>query len=338
MHLIKKYYLCNPEFLIKNNYKINITGFIPQRFNYNLDTINASLENDLLFIIPLSLDSPIEEFNHEGLRHPRFAFYHGNQTSFILLPVSGPTSSYLRPEHETDNAVSAWRSTVDSIIKHNDLGVFLLESNKIGESDYSSEIVDFLFYLRDNKLSFTKPEEVARHYILLNNISAIVHKEVDSMNLYVLNENSRTIEGLTFEVLMPTIEWECPYTVINGRLVRVRREGDVCRCFVATDVDAGVNKSVVIKPNISRKTFDVLVPANPVEGLIRIKVIDGVGNPVNRASVLIENKLYETKNDGILEVDLRRGEYNVQIEKPGFETEEFKLEIRGRIYAIDNYI
>ena len=316
-------------------YNLNISGFIPKGLRYNLDTINASIDENITFIIATSVEPPIEEFNREGLRYPKIVYYHGNKTSLILLPVSNPTSSLLRPEYNIEDILSQWKSTIDSAIREDDLCIFLLRSTRI--RGYMNEILDLIDYAKNKGMTFTTPEKIAEHFRLLQNIYATVSKDIDSVNIFIKNNNNRPVKGVTFRVTVPTIEWRCPYRAINGRITRIKREGLNCISYVTTNLSEKENKTVIIEPNITRREFNIEIPENPIEGKIRIKIMDEYNNSVGSALVTIENKLYKTDEDGVLNINLRRGKYIIKIKKPGFKTEIFDLEVKGKIYSIFGY-
>ncbi|RLI91601.1 MAG: hypothetical protein DRO95_03995 [Candidatus Altiarchaeales archaeon] len=315
-------------------YNLNISGFIPEGLKYNLDTINASIDENITFIIATSVEPPIEEFNREGLRYPKIVYYHGNKTSLILLPVSNPTSSLLRPEYNIEDILSQWKSTIDSVIREDDLCIFLLRSTRI--RGYMNEILDLIDYAKNKGMTFTTPEKIAEHFRLLQNIYATVSKDIDSVNIFIKNNNNRPVKGVTFRVTVPTIEWRCPYRAINGRITRIKREGLNCISYVTTNLSEKENKTVIIEPNITRREFNIEIPENPIEGKIRIKIMDEYNNSVGSALVTIENKLYKTDEDGVLNINLRRGRYTIKIEKPGFKTRITDLEVKGRIYTLFN--
>ena len=318
----------------KRYYNQDINGLVPQQLEYNLDTIRAAVDENLLFMEAIYVPSPVEEFNQEGLRFPRLLHYHGNETSLVLFPVSEPTSSYLRPEYPVENTIAGLRSTVNSVVKNDDSCVFLLRSNQIGRLDYVDWIAEVIEYAKKRGITFTTIKEIAEHFRLIQNISAVVSRDIDSLDILIRNENNIGVDGVTFKFLMPVIGWECPYTARNGRIIRIKKEGMDCKCFVATDLDGKEIKEVSIEPNISRKGFNVVIPDNPIEGLIQIQVKDLDNNSINKALVIIGDRLYETNNKGIIELDLKRGTYIVEIEKPGFRTKIFNLDVGGRIQLI----
>ncbi|RLC78130.1 MAG: hypothetical protein DRI61_10350 [Chloroflexi bacterium] len=319
-------------------YNIDMDGFIPRYLKYNLDTVKVSIDEDLLFIVAIPIKPPIEEFYQEGLRYPKFAYYHGNVTSLVLLPVSEPSSSYLQPERDVEDAIYAWKSIINSVIRNDDLCLFLWRSSDIGKKEYIDKILDVIEYAKSKGMTFTTPERIAEHFRLLQNIYATVSKDIDSVNIFIKNNNNRPIKGLTFRVTVPTIEWRCHYRAINGEITRIKREGLNCISYVTTNLSEKENKTVIIEPNITRREFNIEMPENPIEGKIRIKIMDEYNNSVGGALVTIENKVYKTDEDGVLNINLRRGKYIIKIEKPGFKTRITDLEVKGRIYMLKGII
>ena len=318
----------------KAYYKKDMRGFIPLGMKYNLDTIDASIGEDLLFIEGISVPTPFFEFYQEGFRHPVITYYHGNETSLMLLPVSEPTSPSIDSEEDMKDAVSAWKSAIDSAVKNDDLCILLWKSTQVGKPEYLDEISELIDYAKSRGMTFTTPEEIVKHYRLTQNISAIAFRDIDTVRISVTNDNYEKIDGLTLKVILPTLEFKCPYEAKNGRIARVKKEGFECTCYITIDVGGKETKTVVIEPKVQRKRFMIEIPRNPIEGEVKIQVKDENNNVVKGTLVTIENRIYETDENGILEVYLSRGMYKVKIEKAGFKTEVFNLEVKGAIYAL----
>lgn len=316
-------------------YNLNISGFIPKGLKYNLDTINASIDENITFIIATSVGPPIEEFNREGLRYPKIVYYHGNKTSLILLPVSNPTSSLLRPEYNIKDILSQWKSTIDSVIKNDDVCIFLWRSSDIGKPEYVNGILEVIKYAKDRGMTFTTPEKIAEHFKLLQNISAIVSGDVDTVVISINNQNDEPVNGVAFKLVMPKMDGKCPYLAVKGQMVRIVERGLTCNCYVSTDLNAKGTKVLIIEPNISRKRFTVDLIKGPLEGEIIMSVKDSNNKAIHGATISIGNNKYLTDINGTISTELRRGKYIVKVEKPGFETKDYELEVKGRIYYLE---
>ena len=316
-------------------YGKNITGFVTKGLNYNLDTIKALTENNITFAEVLDVNAPVMEFNQEGLGYPRFAYYHGNQSSLILLPVSKPTSSYLRPGYDVDDALSAWSATINSVIKNDDVCIFLWRSSDIGKPVYIDRIIELLNNSRQKGISFLTPDKIAEHSKKLQTISANFTIDVDTTVINIQNENSEPIKGLSFKVIMPRVNYKCPYVVRNGELVRMSPTGSFCNLYVNTNVDPMSIKNLVIEPDMIRERFTVDLIKGPLEGEIIMSVKDPNNNTVFGATVSIDNDRYMTDTKGIVSTELKRGMYTIKVEKPGFETKDYELEVKGRIHYLE---
>ncbi|RLI90217.1 MAG: hypothetical protein DRO95_06605 [Candidatus Altiarchaeales archaeon] len=252
-----------------------------------------------------------------------------------MIPVSNPKSSYLRPQFDIEDIISEWKSTIDSVTRNDDICVFLWRSGDIGKPEYINRIVDVIEYAKSRGMTFASLEEIAKHFRLMKNITVNVYRrDIDVIDLLFINNNNKPVNGATVIAMMPAINWGCPYKAYNGTITRIKRIGSTCRIYVATNLSAMEDKTVMIEPNITKSEFIVDLPKIPIEGKIKISVMDADRSPVSDAIVRINDVIYRTDENGAVEVDLDRGMYNVKIEKPGFKTKTFDLEVRGRIYIL----
>lgn len=318
-----------------NYYNISLMGIIPNNLGYNLKTIKALEDEKLDFAVVISVRPPFMEFNQEGLRHPRLAYYHGNKTNVVLLPVSQPDSSYLRQGLKTEDTISAWKSTINSVKENDDLCLLLLKSKDIGKPEYGEDILEVITYAQNERLSFTDPHTISYHFKLLQNISAFVSRGPDFVIINLDNRNIKPVNGTTYRVTMPRINGKCSCHSVNGVINRVKEKGLKCTYYISTNMEANEKKTMVIEPSINRNRFSVVILGDPIEGIVTILIGDGNSNPVREARVAINEKEYATGEEGIITTNLRRGVYNVKVEKPGFITEDYKLEIKGNIYYLE---
>lgn len=311
---------------MKNNaniYNISLTGFVPKGLQYNQDTIKVLENNDIAFLEVI-----------QDVRSLQKAFYHGNETNVVLIPVSRPTTLYLSNYNET---TSSWKSVIDSVVENDEVCVFLWRSEDISNPEYIDGVIDVVNYAKNKGMTFTTPDKIAKHFILLQNVSWSVLRGVDTAEITINNKNDEPVEGVSFKSILPKIEEKCSYNVQNGRLSRVKSIGTKCEYYISTDIPSKETKILTIEPDITRKRFKVDIPKNPIEGEITIRVNDENGNPVE-ALLTLNTAKYDTDENGIVNINLRRGVYNITVEKPGFETESYELNVKGVIYAIVRYI
>jgi hypothetical protein len=317
----------------KNYYDITTEGFTPTYLRYNLDTIKVLNDLKISFAPVLSVKAPFYHLFQEGLRHPKMAYYQGNETGLVLLPISEPTSFFLRPEYETEGIIRDWKSTIDSVIENDDMCLFLWQSEHIGNPGYINKILDVVEYAKDRGLSFSTPNEIVRHFLLLRNVSANVSTDIDTVKISVTNGNDEFVNGAAFKIVMPKVNGYCPYIVENGGMERVVGTGENCWCYVSTDLTAGETKLLIIEPNITRRTFNVNLE-NLVEGDLTFVVTDDLDKPVQEVKLIINSTIHETDENGVVDVNLRRGKYELKLEKAGYVTENYVIDVRGRIYAL----
>ncbi len=311
-------------------YNMGTAGFIPNG-QYNLETIHALVDEDFIFAITNYVGSPYYYLNKEGLRSPKFAYYHGEKTDLVLLPISGPTSAFLRAGLDIDRTLGSWRSNIDFAVDNDDLVIFLWDSETIGKPEYISSTRDIARYAQNKGMTFTTPDKISKHYRLLHNISTSISREMDSVDILLDNGNNESVKGVTFKVVMPKIEWKCPYFAENGVIMRTKINSFSCEYYLSTDLEAKERKTLTIKPNIEKKTFLLDLNDNVVEGEILFQVKDHENKSVSNAIVCIDGITYKTNKKGLLKLNLRRGVYPTTVEKPGFNTHTFDLEVKGRI-------
>ena len=226
-------------------YKIDLKGFMPEGFRYNLSTVKILNEQNLTFMISKEVLPAFDIYYQEGLRHPQMAYYHSEKTNLVLLPASGPEIS--RPFYVYgEDYEGAWKAVIDSVIKNEDSCVFLWDSEKVCRTEYINETMSVIRYAKEREMNFTTPYEIAKHFLLLQNVSATVSRNDDGSKIAisVKNENEEAVRGLTFRVEVPgTAE----YTVKNAQISRKTRSWDKCVCYVSTDLEPGEMRDIVLE-------------------------------------------------------------------------------------------
>lgn len=318
------------------NEKINISsgGIILQWLRYNLDTIGILQRNNISFAIADSIGSPSDPFNEEGLRHPEFAYYMGNNTSVVLLPVSAPATTYIGMIGSFDEYTDSWESTIDSVIKNDDICIFLWESGEIGNAEYQNGITKVIEYAKNNSMKFSDPGEITRHFKLLEGVHTIVSSGIDNVNLSVSNNNSESVEGLAFKVILPKIGETCSYSAKGASVVRIV-EGSSCNVYVSLSLDANSEQNVTIEPIMGKNSFKVELADLITEGNVSMRVKDNSNNSVNGAILSVGGVTTTTDENGTASVYLRRGNYTVTVEKPGFTDLRENIEVKGAVYLLE---
>lgn len=322
---------------IKNIKTLNVSGILPKYFKYNLNTIKALSDNNLMYAEALTVPSPFMEFFREGLRHPKTAYYHGEETGVVLIPVTTPSSSILRPEYDTEDAFSQWKETLDSVIEDGGVGVFLWNARDIGNPEYIDKIMELINYSKNKGMNFTTPDEIALHFKLIQKVSANATKGTDFVILNATNHNHEEVKGVTYRLYLPVLNNSCPYYAVNARIPKVEIKEGTCRVYVSFDLKADEQKEIKIEPDITRKSLE-LDFSDVYEGKSIIKVRDEEGNPVDEAGVYVDAQRFVSDNKGEVELTIRRGMHKIKAEKPGFVSRDYEIEVKGRIYRLLGYV
>gem|GEM_PF-862176 len=311
---------------------INMRGLVPSGLYYNLDTIRILDEEDVGFIVGTTVRPPYMGFYESGLRNPKFGYYMGQETGVVILPVSFPTSSSLRENVDTEETLGSWKAAIDACVDNDEMCLFLWEPDRIGMLQYSDIAGEVVDYAESRGAAFSKPADIEQHFRLLQNVSAEIANDVDEVTIRVHNGNDKDVNGIGFRVFLPRIDGDCPYKT-NGKEARTEAHGGECRIYVSKDVAAGETVMIYVEPDITRKTF-VTGFVRQIEGETVLYVSDSAGVPVGGASVSVVGKLFKTDGNGTAELDIKRGLYTASIEKPGFETKNIQVDVKGRVFSL----
>lgn len=225
-------------------YGIEIDGFMPEDLRYELDTVKVLSDQNLTFLVAKRIMPAFDIYFQEGLRHPELTYYHGDRTDVVLLPVSEPViggATYFYDDYKT-----AWKAVIDSVIKNEGLCVFLWDSEKVSKTEYMPQVLNTIEYAREKRMNFTTPYEIAKHFLLLQNVSATVSRNDDGSKttISVKNNNEEAVHGVTFKVEVPGA---AEYTVKNAKISRKMRFWDKCVYYVSTDLEPGGMKEIVLE-------------------------------------------------------------------------------------------
>jgi uncharacterized protein (DUF305 family) len=228
----------------QNFYNIeDIKGIMPKGLRYDLDTIKAVADQNLTFIVAKRIMPAFDIYFQEGLRHPQMAYYRGEQTGVVLMPISEPTIG--GPAYFYDDYPTAWKAVIDSVIKNDDLCVFLWDSEKASKPEHINDTINVIKYAKEKEMTFTTPYEVAKHFKLLQNISAVVSKDDAKVTISVSNGNSEPVNGVTFRVEIPRTNGT--YIAKNGQITRTAVSPSTYSYYISTDLDAGETKEIILE-------------------------------------------------------------------------------------------
>jgi len=312
---------------------LGASGVSFKSFRYNLDTIKALSDNNILFAQSPSVASPYMEFFREGVRHPKLAYYQGERTGIVFIPVTSPSSLLLRSEFDTDNVFYQWRETLDSVIDDGGVAVLWWNVNDIGNPEYVNRAMELVDYAKKRGMSFTTPETVATHFRRLNNISIKATGGIDFMVMNASSYNTEEVKGITYRLTMPLLNGSCPYSAVNGQIPRQEIKAGECRLYISFDMKGKEQKQITVEPDVTRKNL-TLDLSGVYEGSSIVTVRDSEGAPVANASVYVDARRYESDHEGKVEVSVRRGIHTFIAGKPGFIPKDAEIEVKGRIYKL----
>ncbi|NJD78026.1 MAG: hypothetical protein FIB08_13190 [Candidatus Methanoperedens sp.] len=319
---------------IKKIKALGIKGTQFKSIRYNLDTIKILSDNNILFAEAPSVASPFLEFFREGLRNPIMAYYHGEETGVILLPVSSPSSSGLRVDSEFSNiekVFTQWKEALNSGVEDGGVVVLTWNADDIGDPNYLSRFTELINYAKGRGMDFATPDSIANHFKLIQKVSSNVTRGIDYVVLESTNNNQEDVKGVTYKYELPTLNGSCQYSVENGRISREEIKQGKCWIFVSLDLKANEQKTVALQPNISRRAIN-LDFSGLFEGRSVIKVKDEDGNTVDGADVYVDERNFESNYKGEVVLTIRRGLHKIRVEKPGFISKDYEVEVKGMIY------
>lgn len=313
----------------------NITGIIPAGFRYDLETVNALYNEGILFAELIPVGYPYYMYNQEGLRHLQLAYYNGTRISLVIFPVSTPDSSYLREGLDTGERISLWARTIDASVEYDDMVNLQWDTSRIGSPRYINEVGNLTQYIISKGMTFTTPERLARHYLLMQNVSLTAFKGIDAITLRIENRNPIPMNDATVRVVLPKINFQCPYIVENAKISRTKEDYRSCIYYVSTALRGGESKVIAIRPDMKRKGFSLFIEDNLIEGEVCLNIRDNEKKPVVDAFVTISGERYKTNINGRFCTYLKKGEYTLKLEKPGYETTTFELTVKSKLYTTE---
>jgi hypothetical protein len=183
-------------------------------------------------------------------------------------------------------------------------------------------------------MRFSNPADIARHYRFLDKIHAVVSKSSDTAKMRVRNDNLEKVEGVAFKLVMPKIENGCSYETKGATLARIV-EDNFCEVYVSVNLDANSESNLTVEPTIEKNLFTVRFTDYPTEGDVEIVIKDSSNRSVSDAVLTLGGIAKKTDGNGTAIFQLRRGNYTITAEKPGFVSLTTEIEVKGRIYLLE---
>jgi hypothetical protein len=320
------------------NQSVSYPGFMPYALNYNLDTLNILSRYKIPFIVSSQVNAPVNNVYIKGYRVPQIAYLYSEPTGVVLFPISLPKSDSLGTKYFSPEKIfSDWKATIDGAGENDEMVLFFIRAEDIGNPEYNRYFAELFSYAKEKGLTFTSPAYIADHVMQLHNISFSGIIDVDTATLQVNNANNVTARNVTFKVTLPVLT-NGTYRATGGDIIRIKSVNNRSVVYIRTEIPAESTKTIFIEPDIPRKSLQIRIPQFPIEGPIEITIMDEAGNPLQNMDVLVDATYYQTNENGIARVDLKRGYHKVTINIAGYEKYSSLLNVKGRIFIIPNEI
>jgi hypothetical protein len=315
---------------------VPLIGYMPAGLNYNLDTLKIVSDNNIALMLSTPVSPPYYGVIGAENRNPQQAWYYSEPLNVTLLPVSYPLSTSLTTETDTSEILSAWKSTIDESVMTDGMVLFIIRSADIGNPEYTDAIRSLIDYAKTDGLTFTTPDVITDHFKKIENIRYAGSVQGDTASIILTNNNNDHVRDVTLRVVLPSLKTG-GYNVTEAEIVRTKPDGDNIIVYINTDIPAQGSKEITIKPAESKKTINVTMPQHPIEGQVTISVNDMAGNPLTGAEAIIDTKYYFPDKNGDIIIDMKRGIHTVQIQMPGYEKYNSKIDVKGRIYILESF-
>lgn len=288
------------------------------------NTLNAVLndgERNIPYTIPIAISPPHNNILYsEGLRHPQMAQYQGEPTGTVILPESEPRTEVLSSRKTRQEFFSDWENVIRSVSANNDMALFLMRPAEAENPIYSTDFLDIISYAKESGLTPAEPGMIADHFSHLQNIVFDSSVDMDEATITVTNKNDARVEGVTFIVRMPMLDRDV-YVVDNGEIKKTVQDIDQNILYVSVDLEPQQSKTIYVRPGFTKKQLSVEIPGSLQEGTVKIVVRDEEGQPVKKAQIVIDDMSYITNEYGNVSIYLRRGSYELTVEKAGYQKE-----------------
>lgn len=307
------------------------TGIAVPDLQYNLDTIRALNDNSLKGLAGFPVIAPTAWLFKEGRRNLKVAYYEGEQSGVILVPVSLPQSGLIGRGGNLEEIFSSWNDVIDSVIQYDEVAVFFWDPEDFSSWDLQERLVYLIDSAEEKGMTITPLDTLINHKFLLENIVVKVNKDIDMVDLEFHNNNQEHIQGFTVRVVLPEIDGGYSYTVSEGgRIVRVDRESDRCIMYVACDLEPYEIRKITIEPSEERKRFGIDF-TKLYHGTNTMIIRDDEGNKVGEALIRVGGQSYQSDAEGVVTFYVRRGVTNISVEKPGFRSRNVQINVKSKL-------
>ncbi|WP_202320067.1 hypothetical protein [Archaeoglobus neptunius] len=213
---------------------LKTVGYFPRNLKYNLELIKSMKKTGTGFVFSKEVPSPFYIYWREGVRVPHFAYFRGEETPILLIPISKPT---IKKGGYPD--FTSMASVIDASARYDSLTVFRWDSEYLNSSAVQKMALQVLEYAKKRGLTISDPYELASHMMLLKKVSINVSTDDRNgvINATITNKNNVAINGLTLKIVLPAKP-----RVENGKLLY--REGDTW--YISTDIMPEETKTVRI--------------------------------------------------------------------------------------------
>jgi hypothetical protein len=314
-----------------------LTGFMPANFNYDLDTVKVLVDKKMPFILAIPINPPNKGMFATGFRKPEIAYYNGEPTDMVIVPVSYPLSSSLIYSTDPAEIFSNWENVIDLSVYNDEMAVFLIRSDDIGNPAFSDQFADLIMYARNAGLIFTTTDKIADHFRKLQNIDYTGTINNDAATIQVTNLNNEIVRNVTFKVVMPVLKTG-DYEVMNATITKKSIKGPWVWLYVTRDLGSMQSAQIMISPAEKREDMFIDLARQPIEGPISFSVKDKNGESIDNVDVNIDMKHYTADKNGVIQISLTRGFHTMTIQSPGYNTISEVIDVKGRIYLIKNIL
>jgi hypothetical protein len=315
------------------NQSVSLSGFLPVSFRYNLDTIRTLDDHLLSFILSNRVNRPIEGVYDEGYRNPQLAYYNGEPTDIVMMPVSYPPSTSLYTQTDPSVVFSQWYTILNEVSDNDEMVVFLINSADLNDPGYSGQFSSLFSDAEKKGYTFTSPDIIANHFRLLQNVEYSGYSDMDTASITVKNNNDKAVDKVTFKVTLEDLS-SGNYITSQGKIVKTEVNNGTVSVYVSTDIPAHTTQTLVIKPDATRKSLNIQFPQFLSEGPMKITVSDEVGKPIKDAEVIFDTNFYRTGKDGTVTLNAHRGIYTIIVQSPGYEKYSNLIKVKGILPSI----
>jgi hypothetical protein len=316
---------------------VTLIGYMPGSLDYNLDTLKIISDKKIPFLLSKFVSPPYYSMSGLQNQNPQMAFLQSESADVVLLPVSLPLSSALSSQSNRSDILSAWQATIDEAAVNDRMTFFIISAADIGNPKYTEDIKSLIVYARNRGLTFTTPDVMVNHFKKIQNIQYIGSINGDIATINLTNNNDDVVQGVTFRIVLPALKTG-GYQLNDGTITKTKTDKNHIIVYVSTDISAHATKEIKIIPQAPKEKIVVTMPQRLVEGVITISLKDTNGNPLPNADIIIDSKYYSPDAKGNINIKLMRGVHNVQILSPGFEPYDTILNVKGRIYMIEQFL